>query len=137
MLNLQLTKRKETNVVLKFIRYTANPKNETNDCIIRSIANATQTPWEDVMREMCDIAIELYNMPNAYEVAKEYMDRRKYSEEYLRSSEELTVAEFCQQHPTGNYVVLTEIHAISIIDGDVYDLQNSLYDRIVSYWKVL
>lgn len=124
-------------MVLKFIRYTANPKNETNDCIIRSIANATQTPWEDVMREMCDIAIELYNMPNAYEVAKEYMDRRKYPEEYLRSSEELTVAEFCQQHPTGNYVILTEVHAISIIDGDVYDLQNSLYDRIVSYWKVL
>lgn len=123
-------------MVMKYIRYTANPKNETNDCIIRSIANATQTSWEDVMREMCDIAINLYNMPNAYEVAKEYMGRRNYPEEYTRSSEELTVAEFCTQHPTGNYVVLTEVHAISIINGDVYDLQNSLYDRVVSYWKV-
>lgn len=123
-------------MVMKYIRYTANPKNETNDCIIRSIANATQTSWGDVMREMCDIAIDLYNMPNAYEVAKVYMERRNYPEEYTRSSEELSVVEFCAQHPTGNYVVLTEVHAISVINGDVYDLQNSLYDRVVSYWKV-
>ena len=49
---------------MTYIRHTANPKNETNDCIVRSIANATNRPWQDVMRELCDIAIDMYQMPN-------------------------------------------------------------------------
>ena len=59
----------------EYIRFTKNPKNETNDCIIRSIANAEDREWVDVMREMCDLAISMYNMPNAYEVNQDVMNK--------------------------------------------------------------
>ena len=119
-----------------FKYYTANPVKETNDCIIRSVANATGQDWQTVMREFCDIAIEKYDMPNAYCVAQEYMNRRNYEEEYPYPTPPLTVSQFCKEHPQGKYVVLLENHALSVIDGDIYDLEDSAEQTVVSYWIV-
>ena len=120
----------------EYIRYTRNPKNETNDCIIRSIANAEDRDWVDVMRDMCDLAISMYNMPNAYEVNQAYMEKKGYPEEYTFASDNITVETFCEQHPEGRWVVLLEDHALSVINGDFYDLTNSLNEKVVSYWCV-
>ena len=46
-----------------FKRFTANPKNETNDCAIRSFANAEGKEWQQVAKEFFDIALEEYLMP--------------------------------------------------------------------------
>lgn len=118
-----------------YVRYTANPKRETNDCIIRSIAKATDTPWQEVMKEMCEIAIENYTMPNDYMCAQEYLSkRRNCPEEYPRAT---TVAQFCIEHPSGKFVVLMEDHAMSVVDGICYDLVNCMTEQIVSYWEII
>ena len=39
-----------------FKRFTANPKNETNDCAIRSFANAEGKDWQQVAKELYDKA---------------------------------------------------------------------------------
>lgn len=121
---------------MAFKYFTANPVRETNDCIIRSTANATGREWQEVMKEFCDIAIEKYDMPNAYPVALEYMNRYGYKEEYIHPSEPTTVEQFCKDHPTGRYIVLLEDHALSVIDGDVYDLQDCMKSLVVSFWTV-
>lgn len=121
---------------MAFIRYTANPKRETTDCIIRSVAHATDTPWETVMREFCDIAISLYQMPNNFEVAAEYMDKHNYPEGYVHPNNKPTVIEFTEKHPTGKYVVLLEDHAMSVVDGDYYDLTDCGSCKVVDYWTI-
>ena len=119
---------------MSYVHYTANPKNETNDCIIRSIACATNRPWQDVMREMCDIAIEKYLMPNDGAVVDEYMYRRKIF--VYSPTNEITVAEFAKQNPTGRYVICVKDHGLSIVDGDYYDLTDSGKEKVIDYYEV-
>ena len=119
---------------MSFVKFTANPKNETNDCIIRSIAKATDRPWQDVMKEMCDIAIEMYLMPNNSEVIEEYMYRRK---KFVYSpSNPTTVQQFAAEKPVGRFVICGEDHAIAIVDGDWYDLNDSANTMVVDFYHV-
>lgn len=119
---------------MPYVNFTANPKNETNDCAIRSIAKATGRPWQDVMREMCDIAIEMCLMPNDTKVIDEYMYKRKI---FVYSPlERTTVSKFAQKNPEGAYVVCCEDHAVPIVDGTWYDLTDSKDSVIVDYYEV-
>lgn len=121
---------------MAYIEFTANPKRRTNDCIIRSIANATQTDWQEVMREMCDIAIEKYAMPNNDVVAREYFNRRNIEQMYMYPGDNMTVARFCEENPEGNFVLCVPDHALSVINGDYYDLVDSANEPISAYWQV-
>lgn len=120
---------------MAFIEFTANPKKKrTNDCIVRSIANATNRPWADVMRELCDLAIEFCTMPNDGEVVDEYMYRRRWFADQPKTP--TTVAQFAAEHPQGRFVIGVKDHGVSIIDGDWYDLVDSGRDLVVDYYEV-
>lgn len=119
---------------MAFVRHNANPKNETNDCIIRSISHATGRHWQDVMKEMCSYATEMYLMPNDGRVVEEYMYNRNIFA--YNVNEPMTVKEFAAQNPSGRFVVGVEDHALSIIDGDWYDLTDSADAKVLEYYKV-
>lgn len=117
-------------------RYTANPKHETNDCAIRSFANAEGKEWQQVAREFFDIAFENYLMPNDLFVASTYAEKYGYEDGYIFPDNPYTVERFAQTHPTGTYVILLEDHAMSLIDGDYYDLVDCAKHQVVQYWKI-
>ena len=117
-----------------YYRFTANPENETNDCIVRSTAKAENKEWKEVAREFFDIALEKYLMPNDYQVASEYMNRRGYYEDYTDGK--ITVEQFIKEHPTGTFIAMLEDHAMCIIDGDLYDLVDCSKLPLISYWQV-
>lgn len=119
-----------------FKRFTANPKNETNDCAIRSFANAEGKEWKEVAKEFFDIALEEYLVPNDYFVATKYAEKHNYEEGYIYPDNPFTVERFAQTHPRGKYVVLLEDHAMSLIDGDIYDLVDCSKHNVVSYWTI-
>ena len=122
-----------------FKRFTANPKNETNDCAIRSFANAEGKEWQEVAKEFFDIALSEYLMPNDFFIAGEYAQRHNYEDGYIYPDNPYTVERFAQTHPQGKYVVLVtgeQSHAVSIIDGDYYDLVDSANQPIDTYWKI-
>lgn len=120
---------------MAFVEFTANPrKKRTNDCIVRSIANATGRPWADVLKELCEIGIELSNMPNAGEVVDEYMYRRKIFAN--QPSTKMTVAQFAKEHPVGRFVIGVPDHGVSMIDGDWYDLVDSGSADVVDFYEV-
>lgn len=123
-----------------FKRFTANPKNETNDCAIRSFANAEGKEWKEVAKEFFNIALENFLMPNDLFVASEYAMKNNYEEGYIYPDNPFTVSRFAQVNPTGKFVVLVGDdeggHAVSIIDGDYYDLVDSANCLINQYWKI-
>lgn len=123
-----------------FKRFTANPKNETNDCAIRSFANAEGKEWKEVAKEFFNIALENFLMPNDLFVASEYAVKNNYEEGYIYPDNPFTVSRFAQVNPTGKFVVLVGDdeggHAVSIIDGDYYDLVDSANCLINQYWKI-
>lgn len=123
-----------------FKRFTANPKNETNDCAIRSFANAEGKEWKEVAKEFFNIALENFLMPNDLFVASEYAMKNNYEEGYIYPDNPFTVSRFAQVNPTGKFVVLVGDdeggHAVSIINGDYYDLVDSANCLINQYWKI-
>lgn len=124
-----------------FKRFTANPKNETNDCAIRSFANAEGKDWKDVAKEFFEIALENYLMPNDLFVASEYARRHGYTEEYIYPDSPVTIDQFTRKlHVANHFVALVEDdeggHAVSIIDNDYYDLVDSGHMNICQYWII-
>lgn len=119
---------------MAYIEHSANPKKRTNDCIVRSIANATGRPWQDVMRELCEIAVDMYLMPNNGEVVDEYMYKRKIFINYPKQP--TTVEQFAKQNPKGRFVIGVKDHGVSIIDGDWYDLVDSAKEIVNEYYEV-
>ena len=119
---------------MAFVKYTANPKNETNDCIVRSIAKATNKPWQDVMRGLCDIAIDMCLMPNDADVVNEYM----YNEGvYVYSAgENTTVEQFARKNPQGSFILCCEDHGVALVDGDWFDLTDSAKSIVVDYYPI-
>ena len=45
-----------------------------------------------------------------------------------------TVAEFCADHPRGIYVLGTDGHVVTAIDGDWYDVWDSGDEIVTYYW---
>lgn len=45
-----------------------------------------------------------------------------------------TVAEFAKDHPRGTYVLKTDQHVTTVIDGDVYDSWNTSDEAVQYYW---
>ena len=46
-----------------------------------------------------------------------------------------TVFDFCKDHPFGTFILGTGNHAISVIDGVVYDTWNSLNEIPIVFYK--
>ena len=49
---------KEVKFKMEFVNYNANPKNtKTGDCVIRALCTALEDSWEQVYKEMLDVAL--------------------------------------------------------------------------------
>lgn len=122
---------------MAFSNDIANPVNDTNDCIIRSVAKAFNEDWQSVMRKFCDVAIEKYLMPNNYPVAKAVLKDYPCTEIQLPQSDFISVSKLAAQKPNKKLVALTRDHAIAIVNGTWYDLYDSGNDIVESYWEVV
>ena len=46
-----------------------------------------------------------------------------------------TVEDFCNDHPEGTYVVKSENHVATVVDGNLYDSWPSQDKTAIYYWK--
>ena len=53
-----------------------NPKNllSSADCVVRAISIATKKPWDKVYIGLCNIGLEMNDMPNADKVYERYLE---------------------------------------------------------------
>jgi len=65
---------------MKFIKSNPHPTGKKiGDCVVRSIAIATNKKWIDVYKELCEVGIELKDMPNSKPVYEEYLKRNGWT----------------------------------------------------------
>ena len=46
-----------------------------------------------------------------------------------------TIADFCNDHPYGTYILATGTHVVAVIDGDYYDTWDSGNEIPIFYWQ--
>lgn len=101
------------------------------DCVVRASSLSLERPWRAIHRDLCELSNYECNMPSANVIWGEYLESNGMTYRELRHPQ--TVRQFCLAHPYGVYTIGTGSHAVTVIDGDWYDIWDS-GDEIVSYY---
>lgn len=107
-----------------FVLYNPNPLGRmTDDCVIRVVAKVLDMPWENAFMKLCLKGLMLCDLPNNNAVWGAYLHDKGFVREAIPNTcpDCYTVENFCQDHPTGTYVLGTGTHAVAVIDGNIFD----------------
>lgn len=122
-----------------YIHYNPNPvrSDGVGDCAVRAIAKATDLTWEQAYTELSTSGFLMGDVMNSDQVLAAVL--RKHG--FVRGSvpEECpdcyTVADFAAEHPDGTYVVKSDNHVATIIDGNIFDAWDSSKRVPLWFWK--
>lgn len=123
-----------------FIHYQPNPVrggDGVGDCAVRAVAKATDLTWEQAYTELSTSGFLMGDVMNSDQVLAAVL--RKHG--FVRGSvpEECpdcyTVADFAMEHPDGTYVVKSDNHVATIIDGNIFDAWDSSKRVPLWFWK--
>lgn len=119
-------------------KYNANPLGKSvGDCTIRAISKALHKSWEEVYVGLCDIGLEMCDMPSANAVWGAYLRRHGFNRSVIPNScpDCYTVNDFCNDHPIGTYILALSGHVVCIISGTLFDTWDSRSETPLYYWE--
>ena len=94
-----------------------NRGNFVNDCVVRAIATAEHTTWDEAYDKLSDLAQYEGTLLDDSEFVENYLDTH-----YIRVPHySKTVDEFAGEYSKGIYLVTMPNHITVIINGVVYD----------------
>lgn len=118
-----------------YIGYNTNPSGKrVGDCSVRAIGKALGLIWEDAYIALVTEGFKLHDMPSANSVWGRILSRNGFTQHLMPTCPNCrSVEEFTKDHPQGTYVLSTDNHVVTVIDGDYYDSWDS-GDEIVNYY---
>lgn len=121
--------------------HNENPRNllRASDCVIRALAFTLDKKWDDVLRYLTDIALEIKNTPTSDQTFEEYLKRQGYiKKKQLRKDDgtKYTVEEFAELKGQGTFIVRVAGHLTSVKNGYVYDTWDCTYKTTGNYWEI-
>ena len=124
------------------IRYNANTRGKSvGDCVKRALTVAYSMDYDQVAAELNQINRNLYHWEEGYShynVYNKFIERR--GDHFEKGDKNQTVVEFCEQHPSGVYLLQVgktptsgSSHLLAVVDGDFYDSWDSSNYYIYKY----
>lgn len=113
---------------MSYIYYNPNPLNlSVNDCTVRAISKATNMSWKETYLNLLIQGYMMCDVPSSNRVWGELLNRFGFKRRLLPDTcpNCYTVRDFCQDFPTGIYLLGTGEHVVTVIDGDYYDSWDS------------
>lgn len=123
---------------MSYVFYNPNPKNlRVGDCAVRAVAKAIGLSWSDAYIGLCSEGLALRDMPSANIVWGMYLKKFGFEDHVISSicPDCTTVKKFTKDHPKGRYVLATQNHVISVIDGDYFDTWDSGDEIVIYFYK--
>lgn len=121
-----------------FIYFNPNPERRTTtDCVIRAICKVTGYDWERVYVGVCLQGLLLHDMPELNHVWSTYL----YHQGFIRTPVPntcpycYTVRDFCEDHPTGVFLLALSDHVVAVEDGNYFDNWDSGDETVLFYWE--
>lgn len=119
-------------------KYNPNPYGRNgSDCVYRAISKATGQTWEDTYWDLAYAGAALGDAPNANHVWAEYLKNKGFKRYIIPDScpDCYTIAEFCEDNPTGLYVLGTGSHVVTAINGNYFDSWDSGQEPVLYVWR--
>ncbi len=123
---------------MPFEFYNPNPKNQrVGDCAIRAISKAIGTDWDDAYISLCTEGFVNKDMPSANYVWGRLLKRFGFDEHLIsfECPDCITVSEFAERHPKGRFVLATQNHVVTVIDGTYFDTWDSGNEVVIYFYK--
>ena len=121
-----------------WISYNPNPvKADAGDCAVRAIAKALDISWEKAYTKLSMAGYLMCDMPNADWVWGSVLRKEGFSREILPNTcpDCYTVADFCHDNPRGVFVVKSEGHVATVVNGTLFDSWNSEQKVPIYFWR--
>lgn len=118
-----------------WVEYNPSPVGaRVGDCAVRAVAKALDTTWEKAYLLIAMNGFQMGNIISANSVWGSVLRQHGFKRYNLPTDcpDCYSVRDFCQDNPIGTYVLGTENHVVTAVDGDYYDTWDS-GDEIVAY----
>lgn len=107
-----------------------NPLHKTvGDCVIRALALALDEPWDKIYIALAIQGFLFKDMPTSNRVWGSYLMENGFDRYVIPDTCPIdcyTIERFAEDNPKGLFVVGTDTHVVTIIDGTVFDTWFSL-----------
>jgi len=121
-----------------YIQYNPNPvrTDGVGDCTVRAVAKAADLTWEQAYTELSTSGFLMGDVMNSDQVLAAVL--RKHG--FVRGSVSencpdcYTVYDFSIENPEGRYVVKSDNHVATIIDGNLFDAWDSSKRVPLWFW---
>lgn len=119
--------------------YNPNPVHSEGgigDCAVRAVAKALGLSWEEAYSKLCVNGYLMGDIPNSDIVWGSALRAEGFTREVVPNTcpDCYTVQEFCADHPVGTFVIKSESHVATVVDGVLYDSWNSEMKIPIYYW---
>lgn len=117
--------------------YNPNPKNaRTGDCAVRALSLALDQDWDSTYTALMLKGYQLKDLPDANAVWGAVLRENGWHRAIVPDTcpDCYTVSDFCQDHPTGTYVLAIRGHALTVRDGNWFDTWDSGQEAPLYYW---
>ena len=111
--------------------------NRVGDCVVRAISVLTQEDWPTVYAGLAIQGFIMGDMPSSDQVWNAYLRKHGYKRNIIPDEcpDCYTVKDFCKDHPKGKYLLALTSHAVSVINGDYYDIFDSGDEPVHYFWE--
>lgn len=111
-----------------YTEYNPNPAGRrVGDCSVRAISKALNLDWEQAFCLICTFAYNMCDMPSSDSVWGAVLRSKGFYRVAMPNEcpDCYTAQEFCEEHPTGIYVLGFGGHVATVVDGNLYDAWDS------------
>ena len=113
-----------------------NPEGGVGDCAIRAIAKALNISWEESYTKLSVNGFLMGDTISSDIVWGSVLREAGFKREVVPNTcpDCYRVADFCEDYPAGTYVIKSNNHVATVIDGILYDSWNSENKIPIYFW---
>lgn len=125
-------------LMANYVSYNSNPdKNRVGDCTVRAISSLLGKEWDEVYIGLAVMGFIMRDMPSSDAVWGAYLRRNGCERNVIPNDlpSDYTVREFCEDFPSGEYILAIPGHVVYAADGKYYDTWDSGSEIPLYYWR--
>lgn len=113
------------------------PEGGVGDCAVRAIAKALGISWEEAYTKLTANGFLMGELPNNDLVWGSVLRQNGFTREIIPNTcpECYTVADFCRDNPEGTFVIKSDGHVATVVNGNLYDSWDSSLNVPIYVWK--
>ncbi len=120
-----------------FRYYNPNPvAAKVGDCSVRAVSKALNIDWEKAYAMIVANGFQMGDVPSSNNVWGSVLRQHGFYREVIPNTcpDCYTIKQFCRDNPVGTYVIGTNNHVVTVVDGDWYDTWDSGDEIPVYFW---